>query len=294
MNAASIVFNNDDYLELTSYEQLAGKVAGWLQLCCEHKIDMVVLPALLGCLFDNGERYINDIIELSNAYKGMAICPGSYFEADYADTYHSSCIIMEGEKIMEQRQIYLAKWEKGLGLSRGTELNSISLRGLKLGIIISTDVFYPQVSRALAMSGVKLVLAPTAIIGSRNMSRQLAGLWQNVQANLFFGMESSFNGSFKGHDFHGSSIIHAPLDMTAGEDGFLALEGKSQKCAIITAELDNEKRKEAVRKFNTLGQLNIEAYKDIFMPSRNGGYHEQPIGKVVPVEAWRRQDKNKP
>lgn len=124
------------------------------------------------------------------------------------------------------------------------------------------------------MSGVELVLAPTAVKGSGNMSRQLAGLWQNVQANLFFGIESSFNGSFKGHDFQGSSIIHAPLDMTAGEDGFLALEGENREGAIITAELDNEKRKEAVRKFNTLAQLNIEAYKDIFMPSLNGGYHE--------------------
>ena len=62
--------------------------------------------------------------------------------------------------------------------------------------------------------------------------------------------------------------------MTAGEDGFLALEGENREGAIITAELDNEKRKEAVRKFNTLAQLNIEAYKDIFMPSLNGGYHE--------------------
>jgi predicted amidohydrolase len=270
MKAASIVFNNEDYLELSSYERLAEKIKSWFELCREHKIDMVVLPALLGCLFDNGERYLKDMVELSNIYKGIAICPGSYYESDSENTYHSSCIILKGEIIMEQRQIYLAKWEKGIGLSRGTELNSISLGGMRLGIIISTDVFYPQVSRALALSGVELVLAPTAIKGSGNMSRQLAGLWQNVQANLFFGMESSF----KGQGFQGSSIIHAPLDMTAEEDGFLALEGKNQEGAIITAELDNEKRKEAVRRFNTLGQLNIEVYKDIFIPPQNGGYNE--------------------
>ncbi len=274
MKAASIVFNCDDFLELTSYERLAEKVNGWLRLCREHKINIVVLPALLGCLFDNCESYINDVIELSKAYKGMAICPGSYYEADSEKTYHSSCIIMDGKIIMEQRQIYLSKWEKGLGLSRGRSLNSVSLGGMKVGIIISTDVFYPQVPRALAMSGVELILAPTAVKGSGNISRQLAGLWQNVQANLFFGIESSFKGSFKGHDFQGHSIIHAPLEMTAEEDGFLALEDKNPEAAIITAELDNEKRKEAVRKFNTLAQLNIEAYKDIFMPSRNGGYHE--------------------
>lgn len=274
MKAASIVFNYEDNLELTGYGQLAEKVKGWLGLCFENETSIVVFPALLGCLFSNGERYINDVIELSKAYKGMAICPGSYYEVGSENSYHSSCVIMDGEIIMEQRQLYLARWEKEIGLSRGRSLNSVSFGGMKLGIIISTDVFYPQVSRAYAMSGVELVLAPTAIKGSRNISRQLAGLWQNVQANLFFGVESSFKGSLRGDQFHGSSIIHAPLDMTAEEDGFLALEGDTRESAIITAELDNEKRKEAVRKFNTLAQLNIESYKDIFTPSQKGGYHE--------------------
>ena len=273
MKVASIVFNND-CLALTSYERLAEKTDSWLELCHRQEIKIVVLPALLGCLFENGKRYVHDVTELSKAYKGMAICPGSYYEADSENTYHSSCIIIDGNIIMEQRQIYLAKWEKELGLTRGSKLNSISLGGMKVGIIIATDVFYPQVSRALAMSGVELVLAPTAIIGSGNMSRQLAGLWQNVQANLFFGIESSFKGNFKGHGFRGSSIIHAPLDMTKEEDGYLALEGESREETIIAAELSNEMRKQAVRKFDTLAQLNIEAYKDMFMSAINGGNNE--------------------
>jgi len=154
------------------------------------------------------------------------------------------------------------------------ELNSISVGGMKLGIIISTDIFYPQVSRALAMSGVELVLSPVAIKGTVNMSRQLSGLWQNVQANLFFGIESGFKGSFNGCEFHSRSIIHAPLEMTGKEDGFMAFEGNAQGTPVVAAELDSEKRKEAVSKFNTLAQLNIEAYKDIFSVTGSGGYHD--------------------
>lgn len=274
MKAASVVFKKDDYKELTSYKRLLLKVEKLLGQCLKHNVEVVVFPALLGCLFEIGERYISDIIELSNRHKSLAICPGSYYEADSGKTYHSSCIIMNGRILLKQRQIYLAKWEKEIGLSRGTELKSIMLYGMKLGIIISTDAFYSQVSRAFAMSGAELILSPVAFKGKENKIRQLAGLWQSVQTNPFFGIESGYKGSFRGYDFHSCSAVHAPLEMTEKEDGFLAFESESQYEEIILAELDNEKRKEAVKKFNTLTQLNAEAYKDMLFAPGNGGCHE--------------------
>lgn len=264
MKAASIVMNSTDYQEITDYTGLIRKIIGWLRLCHEQGVSIAALPALLGCLFDNPEEYLRDIMSLSNTYKGMAICPGSWYEKDKGNIYHTSGIIIDGELAMKQRQLYLAKWEKELGLSRGSELDSISFGGLKLGILLSTDVFYPQVSRALALSGAELVIAPTAVAGRRSRYRQLAGLWQNVQGNLFFGMESSFKGSFRGLEFNGTSMLAAPLDMTEAEDGFLVREPEGMESGIITAELDNEKRLKAAEAFNTLGQLNKDAYRDIF------------------------------
>ncbi|HYE81584.1 MAG TPA: nitrilase-related carbon-nitrogen hydrolase [Clostridia bacterium] len=272
MKSAAIVFKEEDCQGLTGYEKLLEKIKGRLDFCREQNISIVVFPALLGCIFTDGDRYINDIIELSDAYKGMAICPGSFYEREAGHTYHSSCIITGGSIAMKQRQLYLAKWEKSIGLSRGTVLNSIFIGGMRAGMIVSTDVFYPQVSRALAMSGVELVLSPVAIKGKGNISRQLSGLWQNVQANLFFGIESGFKGSLNGCVFHGRSIIHAPLPMTEKENGFMAIENNTREGMLVAAELDSEKRKEAVRRFNTLAQLNPEAYKDIFMVSGGEGY----------------------
>lgn len=271
MKAASVVFRKDDFIELESYEKLLAKVEGWLELCYGQNTDIVVFPALLGCIFDKSEEYVKDIVLLSSSYKDLAICPGSFYENYQGRTYHSSCIIMNGNIIMKQRQIYLTKWEERMGLSRGIELDNISLKGMKLGMLISTDAFYPQVSRALAMSGAELVLAPTAVKGGPNLPRQFAGLWQNVQANLFFGVESGFKGSFNKYAFHGNSIIHAPLEMTADGSGILASEEECRNDAVIIAELDNEKRKEAVIKFNTLAQLNTEAYESMFSAFPDGG-----------------------
>ncbi|MPN45417.1 hypothetical protein SDC9_192984 [bioreactor metagenome] len=52
--------------------------------------------------------------------------------------------------------------------------------------------------------------------------------------------------------------------MTNRENGFIKFESNNYSDNIITAELDNEKRKEAVKKFDTLRSLNTDLYKDIF------------------------------
>lgn len=263
MKAASVVLNKNEYKELKSYERLLGKLEEWLEACSASGASVVVLPALLGCFFDDWEGYINDVAAMSNKLKGMAICPGSCHERASGRTWHTSWLISEGRIILRQRQIYLAKWEKELGLSRGEELESCFFGGMKLGLLVSTDIFYPQVSRALALSGVELVLAPAAVRDGREGIGQLAGLWQNVQSNLFFGVESGFKGSFRGNEFFSTSMLHGPLEMTEKGDGILGTEASGGK-PIVWADLDNVKRKEAVRHFNTLAQLNPEAYRDIF------------------------------
>ena len=263
MKVASIVLKSDEYKELISYESLMLKAGQWLEACGTSGVSVVVFPALLGCFFDDWERYINDIAGMSRSYKGMAICPGSCHERSCGKTWHTSWIITDGNIILRQRQLYLAKWEKELGLSRGEELGSFFLGGMKAGLLISTDIFYPQVSRALALSGVELVLAPAAVRGGDGGLGQLAGLWQNVQSNLFFGVESGFKGSFRGKDFYSASMIHAPLEMTDKGDGILATEAPGGS-NIVVADMDNTRRKEAVKSFNTLAQLNPEAYRDIF------------------------------
>jgi predicted amidohydrolase len=262
LKGAAVVFNEADFSEAGTYKKLLEKIHQWLDSCEENSVDVIVFPALLGCLYGDGQRYMDDILRVSLKHKGISICPGSYYEKDTDGTYHSSCLIAGGCVILRQRQIYLAKWEKSLGLSRGTGLNYVYIGDLKTAIMVSTDLFYPQVSRMAAMSGAELVLAPAAVKSGRNLSRQLSGLWQNVQQNLFFGVESGFKGYFAGSDFYSRSIIHGPLELTEKENGFLALEDSADKNYLITSEFDNEKRKQAVKKFNTLAQLNIELYKD--------------------------------
>lgn len=255
MRVAAAVFKRGDSGScIRKYEEV-------LRECEEKAVDLVVFPALTGEVCDFEEDFIEKIRDFSLRYKDIAINPGSYFENHDGKVYHSSFVMLNGEIKLFQRQLYLARWERELGLSRDTALKIADIKGYKISIILSTDVFYPQVSRYAALKGVNLVLSPVAIKGQRNFARQIAGVWQNVQQNLFFAIESGFKGEYKGNNFYSEAAIHAPLEMTKDDDGFLAKEVDSN---IIIAELNEAERQKAISKFDVIKQLNINSYKGIF------------------------------
>ena len=96
--------------------------------------------------------------------------------------------------MLKQRQLYLAKWERELSLSRGTDVEVIEVKGWKTGIMLATDVFYPQVARRLALMGTDIVVSPVGFVGDRNACLQVSGVWQKAQLNHLFVVESAFNG----------------------------------------------------------------------------------------------------
>jgi predicted amidohydrolase len=114
-----------------------------------------------------------------------------------------------------------------------------------------------------ALKGVEIVLSPVGFIGEKNRALQVSGMWQEVQQNQFFAVESGFNGFLGEQDFWGESMIHAPLAMTRRESGFLARS--SGKQSLIIAELDNKKRRKVISKFDVLSQLNRKFYQQMKM-----------------------------
>lgn len=264
MKVASIIFKERQFNLFQDRQYFKTRIKEWLDCCIEGGTNIVVFPGLIGYIYGNYERYLEHVLDISLQYKDLYICTGSYFETDKDETYHSSSIITNGRICLSQRQLYLAKWEKKLGLSRGYEIQFTEINGLKTAILLTADMFYPQVSRYLAMSKVDLVLAPSAIKDGRNMALQISGLWQNVQQNLFFAVESGFKGELFDCKFFSRSAIYGPLEMTDKDNGFIRLEKNDNEVEILTAQLDNEKRMAAIKKFDTLKQLNIDLYKDLF------------------------------
>lgn len=274
MKVASVEWQKNEWKRIDKPRTLVDKIKEYLGRAAKEQVDIIVFPGFTGCFYqqlscpdnrsvrslinksDAGE-YIEQVKTLSQNYN-MAICPGSYWQKEKGNIYHESCLIIDGEVQFKQRQIYLACWERELGFSRGTKIELKEIKDWKLALIISTDVFYPQVSRMVALRGADIVLSPIGFIGEKNRSLQISGIWQEVQQNQFFAVESGFNGFLGEQSFWGESVIYAPLEMTKKGDGYLE-RSRGQKSLIVT-QLDNEQRKKAISKFDVLSQLNREFY----------------------------------
>jgi predicted amidohydrolase len=278
MKAASVEWQKNEWEKIDKPKTLIGKIKECLEKAIEEKVDIIVFPGFTGCFFqqlscpDNNislrslikqadsREYIEQIKELSQNYK-IVICPGSYWQKEKNNIYHESCVIINGEVQLKQRQIYLARWERELGFSRGAKIELKEIEDWKFALILSTDVFYPQVSRMAALRGADIILSPVGFTGEKNRALQVSGLWQEAQQNQFFAVESGFNGFLGEQAFWGESVIYAPLEMTEKGDGYL--EKSSGQQNLIITELDNEKRRKAISKFDVLSQLNREFYQQM-------------------------------
>jgi len=279
MKAASVEWKKNEWKRIDKPKALVGKIKEYLEKAIKEQVDIIVFPGFTGCFFqqlscpDNrsvrslinkadSREYIEQVKELSQNYK-ITICPGSYWQKEKNNIYYESCLIINGEVQLKQRQIYLARWERELGFSRGVKIELREIKDWRLALIISTDVFYPQVSRMAALRGADIVLSPVGFTGEKNRALQVSGMWQEVQQNQFFAVESGFNGFLGEQSFWGESVIYAPLEMTEKGDGYLERSSGQQR--LIIAELDNEKRRKAISKFDVLSQLNREFYQQMKM-----------------------------
>jgi len=282
MKAASVEWQKNEWERISKPKTLVDKIKEYLEKAIKEQVDIIVFPGFTGCFYqqlscpdrnmgnliseaDSGE-YIEQVKELSKNYK-IVICPGSYWQKEKGNIYHESCLIINGEVQLKQRQIYLARWERELEFSRGTKIELKEIKDWNIALIISTDVFYPQVSRMAALKGADIVISPVGFIGEKNRALQVSGLWQEVQQNQFFAVESGFNGFLGEQSFWGESVIYAPLEMTEKEDGYL--ERSSEQQSFIITELDNKKRRKVISKFDVLSQLNREFYQQMKMFGRS-------------------------
>jgi predicted amidohydrolase len=278
MKVASVEWRKNEWKSIDKPKTLVYEIKEYLEKAVEEEVDIIVFPGFTGCFFqqlscpdknmqglineaDSGD-YIRQVKVLSQNYK-IAICPGSYWQKEKDNVYHESCLIIDGGIQLKQRQIYLARWEREMGFSRGAKVELKEIKDWSIALIISTDVFYPQVSRMAALKGADIILSPVGFTGEKNRALQISGMWQEVQQNQFFAVESGFNGFLGERNFWGESIIYAPLEMTEGGDGYLK-RGSGQQSLII-AELDNKKRRKAISKFDVLSQLNREFYRQMKM-----------------------------
>lgn len=273
---ASVIFHNDLHPQEADHHKalhfLFSNMEKVVATCVDKGVIIVVFPAYIGCFTHDHRLFLDGVVRISKSYPTIAICPGSYIELEGSEKFHTSCVVIDGEIVLKQRQLYRANWEQEAGFSQGNEAVVVELFQRKVAILLNTDAFYPQVGRFFALKGVEIVLSPMAV--RRDLPHfQIAPyypIWTNVQGNMFFAIESGFKGHFSKYVFCSKSAIHAPLVMTKNGDGFLQIENIF-KDRLLIATLDFSLRDRCLQhSFHPLKQLHPQVYTSIFSKKKGG------------------------
>lgn len=183
------------------------------------------------------------------------LVPGTMIEQSGGQCYNAATLFAPDGKIVgTQRQTHRALEEIAWGLSPGDELRVFDVGLARLGLVVGTDVQYPEVSRILALQGANVLVHPAAYHTWSDESF-LVDLWREVQSNQVFGVQACNVG----WGYHGQSAIYAPVEMTRDERGLLA-QAHADVEDVIIATLDFDALQRVVDDYPIFDSFNYEFY----------------------------------
>lgn len=175
--------------------------------------------------------------------------------------YHTAyCFGPQGEVCGQQHQTHLSREERALGLSRGEELHILDA-GLKMGIIVGTDSYHPEVGRILALEGADLVAHTGALVKGVECRTQLARMWAQVQQNQFWAVEAQLSNDICNRSFAGQCGVLGPCEATTGLTGYLARTFEDEP--FVVADLVEADRQEVKGDYPLLQLLQPRAYEGL-------------------------------
>lgn len=209
-------------------------------------------------------EFLDFFTDLSKKH-GIYTVPGTMLLPARDGITNTSYLISPAGKILgTQSQTHLNRDERGCGFVCGEDLRVFATSLGDLGFAICEDAWYPEVMRILTLKGARIIIAPTAVPKPYSMWHQVRGMWQNIQQNQVFGIESCLVGFLGGVEFEGRSAIYAPCDMTPEDTGMLEQAKAPHMEDVFTHDLDFDKLKETIVGFDIFSRFNIPLYKEWF------------------------------
>lgn len=157
--------------KLANLEKVAGALSG-------IAADLIILPELFttGILFDTAEE-IKELAEsvpngptcqrlIQIAHENNLYIAGSILEENAGFIYNTAVVVGPSGYIGKQRKVHLPDCEKPFFTS-GTEHQIFDINGVKVGLMICFDCWFPEMARSLTKKGAQII-CHTANIESQN------------------------------------------------------------------------------------------------------------------------------
>lgn len=136
-----------------------------IKLHVDENLDLICFPELCISGYDFNvvkEKYDEKSLfaMMANKYNIKILAGVSSFESD--KFYDEVCIWDEnGNLIFEYRKIHLWGEERRF-FESGEDINIIDINGLKIGVLICSDLGFSEVAKIMAVKGCEIVIVPSA------------------------------------------------------------------------------------------------------------------------------------
>lgn len=161
---------------------------------------------------------------------------GTAEDVGEAKGYNSAFLVSpDGSIKVIQRKLHMITMEK-VKLTNGDRMDLFEIAGVKMGCVMCNDIFYPEVSRCLALAGAEVLFIP-AMIGGRGVNGMTAVARARAIENQVYVVNA--NGipfevaEMRPNFIMGGSAIYSPFL----ENTDLALAGKDENSITAIADL---------------------------------------------------------
>jgi predicted amidohydrolase len=228
----------------TAWQRLSGRLAGGAASLLKASF----AGSLRGLLDVDAVRMWQAYCEVYSGLArefGMIIVAPSIYAPDPIDSVIrnvAAVFAADGSLLGTQAKIVLNQIDEQF-CRPGNGWTTIQTEGGALGIMIGSDVLYPEVGRALAFQGAEVLVAQGASLSPTLYNKLRAGTLARMQDNQLFAVNSYLVGPNQlqgGGDsaFIGRSAIFAPQELTPRFNGVLVEMGNQVSEGVLTAEWD--------------------------------------------------------
>lgn len=226
--------------------RLAGSAANLLKASFEN--------SLHGLLDVDAVRVWQSYCELYSGLArefGMTIVAPSVYAPDPIDSVMRNVAAVfgpDGSLLGTQAKVFLSRLDEQFCRPGATWTPIRSELGA-LGLMLGSDVLYPEVGRALAFQGAEALVAQSVSLSPTLYNKLRAGTLARMQDNQLFAVSAYLVGSnllsASGEStFIGRSAIFAPQELTPRFNGVLVEMGNQGSEGILTAEWDFQSLKQ--------------------------------------------------
>ncbi len=230
-----------------AWDKVSGKAAGWLAQALKADLG----AATAGLLDVEPQRMWEAYADLFGGLaraQGVTIVAPSAWLPDPAGGENGSvlrnlsAIFGPGGELLGTQAKVLGAMEDEARVAKGVGWRAISTEVGRVGLLLGSDVLYPEVGRVLAYQNAEMILLQGACPNAASYHKLRAGVLARMQDNQLYAAASFVVGANplrKGADpYMGRSAILAPQELTPKYNGVLVEMGSAQSEGVVTAEWD--------------------------------------------------------